>query len=260
VTNSYEPPPLTPADTRVVLRQLGDLTARIVLIGGQALAFWAEHFASRFPVVEPVNSSDIDFCGLRDAVALCAARLGGTPLYPEPFSPTPNVGVVMFRDSAHNERKIDFVDPFGLDYDEVCKMAISVDVPDGNNAVSFLVMHPVHCLESRTCNVSGLPGYRTTLGLAQLRASVICARAYLRDRLDAGDDKAMRAVLDLNERVYRFAHSNRHAIAVFRDFQIDPFAAVLVDDRLPIPFHDKRLPQMRETLARKRAKFCMDTH
>lgn len=41
MTTACEPPPLTPAETRVVLAKLGDLTERIVLIGGQALAFWA---------------------------------------------------------------------------------------------------------------------------------------------------------------------------------------------------------------------------
>lgn len=77
---SGEPPPLTPAEARVVLRTLGDLTEKIVLIGGQALAFWAEHYAGSFSVIEPVNSSDIDFAGLRESVNLCAARLGGTAL------------------------------------------------------------------------------------------------------------------------------------------------------------------------------------
>jgi hypothetical protein len=165
----------------------------------------------------------------------------------------------MFRDPGGHERKIDFVDPFGLDYDEVREMAIGVEVPDETGVASFLVMHPVHCLESRACNVSGLPGYQTTLGFAQLRASIICAREYLRDRLDEGDDAAVRAVLDLNERIYRFTYVNRHAIAVFREHGIDPFEAILVDERLPKLFHEKRLPQMRENLGRKRAKLTPRT-
>ena len=79
---SQQPPPLTPAEARLVLRALGDLADEIVLIGGQALAFWAEHFASRFSVIEPVNSSDIDFAGHRESVSLCAAPLAQRGLQP----------------------------------------------------------------------------------------------------------------------------------------------------------------------------------
>lgn len=248
-------PPLSPAETRNVLRKLGDLTNQIVLIGGQSLAFWAERYANRIGVTEPVNSFDIDFAsGELESVNTCARLLHGTPRFPEPFSPTPNFGVVTFFDSAGIEREIDFVDPFGLDYAEVHEMAIGVEVPEESGVTSFLVMHPVHCLESRTHNVSGLPGYQTKLGFAQLRASVLCAREYLRDRLDEGDAPAVRAVLDLNERIYRFAWGNMHALAVFRDHGIDVFEGVLIDERLPKAFHEERLPRMRAALARKRAR------
>jgi hypothetical protein len=66
-------------------------------------------------------------------------------------------------------------------------------------------------------------------------------------------------VLDLNERIYRFANANRHAIAVFRDHGIDPFEAILADERLPKLFREKRLPQMRENIGRKRAKLTPRT-
>ena len=61
MTTEAELPPLTPAQTREVLRRLGDLTEQLVLIGGQALAFWAERYADRFTISGPVNSKDIDF-------------------------------------------------------------------------------------------------------------------------------------------------------------------------------------------------------
>jgi hypothetical protein len=249
------PPPLTPAEARLVLQQLGDLTQSIVLVGGQAVAFWADRYRDRCVLPGPVNSKDIDFCGLQDSVAIAAARLQGTFQVPEPFSNTPNTGLVVFHDSGGNRRLMDFLgDPFGLDYADVIEWAVDVDVAVAGEVVTFKVMHPVHSLESRISNVGGLPGYQTRLALDQARAAVLCAREYLRDRLDVGDERAARAVLRLNERIYRFAWQNPHAQKVVREQGIDPFDAILVDDRLPQRFRERRYPDMRRNLERKRAK------
>lgn len=260
MTVAADRPPLTPAETREVLRRLGDLTERIVLVGGQALAFWVERYADRLIPPGPVNSQDIDFCGHPEVVSICATRLGGTFKVPEPFDPSPNTGLVQFIDPGGHQRRIDFLaSPFGLGFEEVLAMAIGVDVPDDHGMTSFLVMHPVHCLESRVCNVAGLPGYKTALGLAQLRVSVLCAREYLRDRLGEPDAKAVRAVLDLNERIFRFTFFNLHAATVWRDHGVDTLDAILVEDRLPERFQNQRLPHMRELLARKRSRWKPST-
>jgi hypothetical protein len=252
VTSEAELPPLTPAETRQVLRKLGDLTEEIVLVGGQALAFWAEHYSARFALSGPVNSKDIDFGGHRDAAAIAAARLNGTCMTAEPFDPSPNSGLVEFKDPGGHQRRIDFLrQVYGLDLEEVFDMAIGVDAPDQNETTFFRVMHPVHCLESRISNVGGLPGYQTELALAQAHASILCAREYLRDRLDEG---AVRPVLRLNERIYRFAYYNDHACTVLKKYGIDAFDAVLVDDRLPEAFRTKRYPQMRSSLDKRRAR------
>jgi len=88
-----EPPP----EARAILRRLGDLTEKIVLVGGQALAFWAELYADRFELSHPVNSRDIDFGGRSAVVSIAAERLNGTWTVPEPFSVSPNSGLVLFR-------------------------------------------------------------------------------------------------------------------------------------------------------------------
>lgn len=253
MTSEAELPPLTPAQTREVLRQLGDLTENLVLVGGQALAFWAERYASRFTIPGPVNSKDIDFGEMKDVVAIAAARLGGTWKVPEPFANTPNSGLVEFKDPGGHERRIDFLAMiFGLDLKEVFEMAIGVEVPDPTGVTTFQVMHPVHCLEARIANVGGLPGYETRLALDQGRAAVLCAKEYLRDRLDDGK---VRVVLRLNERIYRYSRYNHYARLVFLKYGIDAFEAVLVDDRLPEPFRKLRYPQMRATMDRLHARW-----
>ena len=90
-------------------------------------------------------------------------------------------------------------------------------------------------------------------GIDQARASVLCVREYLRDRLEADTTP----VLKLNERIYRFAWAPRpaHAKAVFLKYGIDAFDALLVDDRLPEMFRVKRYPQMIENLRLRRARW-----
>lgn len=247
-----ELPPLTPAEAGAVLQRLGDLTSTIVLVGGQALAFWVERYADRFASPGPINSKDIDFCGSRADVATAAARLDGTYQLPEPFANTPNTGIVTFVDPSGHDRWIDFLDdPYGLNAVDVAKWSIEVEVPLPGALVTFRVMHPVHCLESRISNVGGLPGYQTEHALAQARASVACAREYIREVLDQTSAKAARR---LNEHVYRFAWQSLHARSVFRDYEIDPFEAVLVDERLSPDFLTKRYPDMQRRLARRRSQ------
>lgn len=255
-----EPPPLAPQEARAILRKLGDLTEEIVLVGGQALAFWAELYADRFEISQPVNSRDIDFGGFGKVVRLVADRLSGTWTVPEPFSVSPNSGLVLFNDGEGHARRIDFLHQvFGLELDEIFDMAVDIEAPDHNDeAIRFRVMHPVHCLEARISNVGGLPGYKSAHGLAQARASIPCVREYLRDRLDEGEP-AIRPVLRLNERIYRFAWGNHNARAVLQEFAIDAFDAVLVDDRLPEPFRSRRYPQMQELLQRRRKHWTAKT-
>jgi hypothetical protein len=167
---------------------------------------------------------------------------------------TPNVAVVLFADSQGNERRIDFLDrPYGLDAKDAREMAIPVEFvrkKDRDERVEFLVLHPVLCMESRICNTVGLPKYQGPHGLQQARASVICAQEFLRrDLLDAGERDA---VLHLNERIFRFATKHKSGRESAVAFGIEPFNAVLVDERLPEKFRTIRFPQMETQVARQR--------
>src|SRR5690606_33802659 len=64
--------------------RLGAAADPIVLIGGQALNFWAERFAGRATALEnerPFASRDI-CCGTQESVRLCARALGGRAEWP----------------------------------------------------------------------------------------------------------------------------------------------------------------------------------
>jgi hypothetical protein len=154
---------------------------------------------------------------------------------------SPNTGVVIFVDARGVEYHLDFLKaPFGVDSRELFAHRIPITIRDhGEPKARLSVMHPVHCLEARAASTAELPGYTSKNALRQLCAAVICAREFLREILGAGKT---RDVLNLNERIFRFATRNRHAKAVLARHHIDPADAILVDDRLPEPFERSAIP------------------
>jgi hypothetical protein len=249
---------LSYVDVKPVLAKIADLERDLILVGGQAVNFWASYYEHRVPELAreaPFTSKDIDFCGEQAAVRVCAERLGGTARLATFDDATPNSGTVVFVDAAGIKRTLDVVSaPFGLDAAEVHSTALPVEILDDAGAktdISFFVMHPVLCMESRVHNVVGLASYYDTdHGRRQLRASILCAHEFLRDVLDGkmeADDPS-RAVLKLNERVFRFCIQDRHAKELYRASGVDPAAAMVIDDRLPEAFRAKRAPQLRALL------------
>lgn len=249
---------LTYADALKLLARLQGLAPQsLVLVGGQAVNFWAERYLPRNPGLAlgaPYTSKDIDFCAGPDVVEECARLLGGRATLPAPFDDaTPSSGLVAFTDGHGVEQVIDFLKaPFGLRVEELFRLALPVDVPrDDGPPLRFLVMHPVLCLESRCHNVGGLPGYRTRAAINQLIASILCVREFLRELLEVDEHKA---VLRLNERLFRFAFHDRDAADVWTRHGIEVFEAVLVDAALPRAFLELRYPQMRHQLDARRGK------
>ena len=186
----------------------------------------------------PYTSKDIDFCGGVSEGRRCAAAIGGTLLVPGSDDRSPNSCVIQYVDASNQARKIDFLNaPFGLDREEVFRLRLPL--PLSHSAGRLWVMHPVHCLESRAHNVAALPGYDSAHALGQLRASITCARAFLTELLDQNETKA---VLKLNERVFRFSH-RLEALQIFKTHGIDVFLAATNDRRLPPKFWRGAIPR-----------------
>jgi hypothetical protein len=248
-------------DVRPILARLADLGRELVLVGGQAVNFWASYYEKRAQELvreAPFTSKDIDFCGDQRAVRICAQRLKGEARVATFDDATPNAGTVVFLDDGGVKRTLDILKaPFGLAAEEVHATALHVALLDDagqETGVAFHVMHPVLCMESRVHNVVGLPGtYDTPQGRKQLRASIVCAREFLRDVLDAAfdADSPVEAVLALDERIFRFATRDRHGKALYSSGRGDPAEALLVDPRLPEAFRTKGYPQMQQQLAKR---------
>lgn len=91
--------------------------------------------------------------------------------------------------------------------------------------------------------------------MSQLTASIEIAREWSRRLL--GDESVpqrdrVRAVLRLNERIFRRCLGDLHFLGIYRDHGVGPFDAVIADDeRLPDAFRQRRFPQMRGQLEQR---------
>jgi hypothetical protein len=249
---------LSYADTKATLERLDGLD--VVLVGGQALNLWAEYYLARVHELardQPYTSKDIDFCGARHDVVECARRLGGTPLLPEYSDATVSTGAVVYVDANGEERQIDFISrPHGLEMKDVRRTAIPVEIVGENDeptGITLKVMNPERCMESRVHNVVGL-GIAGDHAIKQLRASVFCAREYLRDILAQGYP---RQVLKLSERIFQFCYYNLNGRKALAKTGIDPFDAVVCSPELPETFNTVRYAQMRRLLDDRRSRFAL---
>lgn len=169
---------------------------------------------------------------------------------------TPNTGIVLFEDDEGVTREIDFLgQPGGLTARDVRDTAVRivVETKEGSD-VPVLVMHPERCMESRIFNVMELR-QRGPIAMDQLRRSVTCAREYSLYLLHAEGPRKrerIRAILKLNERIFKRCLKDRRFRDVYLEFDVDPFEAVIAEPGLPKEFLTRRYPQMVETLAELR--------
>jgi hypothetical protein len=226
----------------------------------KAVAFWAAFFKlkPRPAEQEIFTSKDIDFEGAARTARRAGELLNGEVRVPTIDDHTPNTGIVLFEDSEGETREIDFlIAPYGLDGRHVRDSAVRLNVanPSGPD-LPVWVMHPERCMESRVYNVVDLR-QAGRIAMDQLRRSVVCTKEFSRFLLDSEDvakGERVRAVLRLNERIYRKCLRDPAFRQVVFVHDVDPFDAVLVDDRLPERFHAKRYPQMVEQIADRRRR------
>lgn len=254
-------PPLRDAEVARILSLLAPLASdrSIILVGGQAVSVWAQRLNVSDPLLssELLASKDIDFEGSADAARAAADLLGGRSRIPSFDHHTPLTGVVFFDDGDGIERRIDFlVSPFGLDGRDVRDTAVDIEIGSGASPATLWLMHPQRVMDSRIANVQIL-GIDDPHAMAQLRTSITVARAWSQFLLDdesVVERDRVRAVLRLNERVFRNCVGELRFRQLFAERGIDPFDAVLVDDdRLPEQFRHRRYPQMASQLADRRS-------
>jgi hypothetical protein len=219
-----------------------------LLVGGQALAFWADHLQVERPVsLLSGVTADADFIGDAALATALGKRLGWETWIPSLDDSTPQTGKVTHRTKSGEVKQVDFLSGVvGLTTKDLARRAIEMDVPDIGR---LRVIHPVDVLDSRIQNLHLLPEKRNDAGIAQARLALGVARAFIvREVATRGE----RVGLKLLERIAEMA-ADIASVRVFLLYGIDPLEAVPLEQfRTTTALHKARWPQILAEVTRKR--------
>jgi hypothetical protein len=237
--------PLTPEEVQKIL---SICSPRGLLVGGQALAFWADHLQVKRPqnLLSGVTA-DADFIGDSALARDLARRLGWQIWIPALDDSTPQTGKVTHRMKSGDVKQVDFLSGVvGLTTKDLARRAIELEIPEIGH---LRVIHPIDVLDSRIQNLHLLPGKRTDAGIAQARLAVDVARVFIRREVATRDE---RSGLKLLERVADIA-GDMAAVRVFLLYGVDPLKGVPLEDfRTTTALHKARWPQIVAEVAEKR--------
>lgn len=235
---------------RARLEKLLRFARDAVLVGGQAVAFWASFFNVRVPpALASYVTKDSDFLGTRGDVARMASGMQGAALYPHRRGFTAFAGQV----------KIDLADGEFLIID-ILHRIVGFDDNDGVRrralevalgSARFKAMHPLDCLRSRLENLHQVAAKTGEAGAAQVELAARIVARYLETVLDAGKE---RLALNAIESIAKMALGSAGRFA-FENFGVDVLAAVPVQRISNKKFRDVRWPQIRaQAIERRGAK------
>ena len=215
-------------------------TDKTVLIGGQAVAFWARYFgiASRLPAL----TRDIDYFGTKAEASLIASRLKipHTLKVATLDDATPNTAVLFVPMKGYAEPIIiDYLASIlGVRSIDIQKSAVTVEI-DGQR---LQVLHPLQLLQTKIWNLYKLEEKRTVEGIEQARLSVEIVAAYVKEA-----NKDQRSLLRSVETIARFS-ATAPARFANEHFQLQCIKAIpetaFDEGVLPQEFHEKRWPQL----------------
>jgi hypothetical protein len=162
---AYMPPAL-------VARVLESAQDDVVLVGGQALAFWMDHYDVHGIGSLPAVSRDVDFFS-RDAANTAPLRrfakaIRGQAKVEDIRALTALIGSAIAPadgDRVYNVALLHHV--IGLDRDRL--LANSIEVVVSGSGTRFRVMHPLDVLQSRNANLHQLPEKQDEIGQLQFR-------------------------------------------------------------------------------------------
>ncbi|HEY2634495.1 MAG TPA: hypothetical protein VGI51_07220 [Steroidobacteraceae bacterium] len=223
-----------------------------LLVGGQALAIWAEYFR-----VEPVRelsekvTLDVDFIGTRQVAEKLRVALGWNIYFPSIEDATSQTAKVATTLPGGGVKQVDFLNAIvGLDTAKVQSRAAELELRSG---IRIRILHPLDVLESRLRNLDILPAKRNSVGIAQAALAIAVAGQFFNLLLESGEP--MRIQLDAVKRITQIAFDLRLSRVAF-DFGLNPLASVPWLRINSPAFQSKRWPQIlarAEELNRKHA-------
>ena len=240
---------LRPKDAAQLIRQTH--SDQTVLVGGQAVAFWAAYFGVTSDLA--ILTSDIDYIGTAAEARRVSARLDFEHRLKIATldDATPNTAVITVKVQGYDEPVlIDYLAQIiGIDSKQIQASAVTVEL-DG---VRLRLLHPVLLLQSKIWNLHRLESKRTPAGLEQARLAIRITAALLRERIKARAPQ--REILRLVEAVGKFA-ATLPAVTAHAEWNLDCLAAIPkpTGDYLTPDFRDKRWPQIKQQVASMRKR------
>jgi hypothetical protein len=255
---------LTPDDLASLLSILQTAGLDSVVVGGQAVNFWAYQYhqtSEEWSQLLPFASEDLDFFGGKMEAIACAEALQSNAIRTQvslntDFEPTPNAGVVLAQYRGQTLR-IDFLaSVFGLNDAEIGGTAIIFQGKGSLQGLSLKVLNPILCLEGKLKCLRGLPqGSRQDL--KHVKISLLCVREFLKEQCQAD---APRSGLKLIERVTNSTITEDGLSAWYRH-QVQIESAIPTDQLQGFTsepwqrFHLIRWPQLLEQLKNRRQRY-----
>lgn len=164
-----------------IFLKLIEVAGEDILIGGQALAIWVEHYKLAVPAGIAAISRDVDFLTdsptSRESVARYALALHGKTDFPSQRAITSLVGQAYLPLPDDEYINVDVLwRVIGLTAEQVRSRAVTAE----RSNVKFRVMHELHVLRSRLINFHKLKEKQDEKGQMQLRLAIDVAREFLR--------------------------------------------------------------------------------
>jgi hypothetical protein len=164
-------------DQELLARILALAGTEMILIGGQALAFWAAYY--EVPAPATAVTKDVDFLGTRADVERLAHGLGARAKLGRQRDLTLLAGQIEKELPGGDYVNIDVLSRVygNISTDSLTRRAIIAESPAG----MFRVMHPVDVLQGRLENLYGIPEKQDEHGVAQLHLAIRVVRKFLHD-------------------------------------------------------------------------------
>lgn len=229
-----------------------------VLVGGNAIAFWARHYGLRDDA--ECLTRDIDFFGSAADAIECEARIpqACSAYFPDMGDATVNTAKIAVHLPGETEPlEIDFVRSVtGLGDSEINKLALRmlfVAAPE-EEGIPIRVLHPLMCLDSKITNLWRHPGKRTEEGQEQARLAIRIAHRFLEVLAAKGE---VRKFINGAKRVFSLGRSDQAAYA-HTQFDIDILGAIPVIEPPPgelRDFFERHFPVARNQIVAHRERF-----
>ncbi len=192
-------------DYRSVLAAAGDLDAQAILVGGQAVYFWATRYFDRFPELEaflPYTSQDADYLADVPAAQELARHLESR------FCPSPTKGGMLGLSLGDiplgEDMKVEILGRInGVKIDDVRGAALVI----GWQNLEVHVIHPAQLYVGKGCNLLGLDQTDRQDG-KHFGIMQWVMRGFLADLAQGAAQDDPRAFLDCCEHLMRFAASH----------------------------------------------------